>query len=48
MEMETEMETEMGGLAAAVAGNSKTAEKVGGNARQDQRWMPQVDMTPAQ
>lgn len=43
-------EMEMGGLAAAaaVAGNNKTAEKVGGNARRDQQQMPQVDVTPVQ
>lgn len=42
-----EMEMKMGGLAAAV-GNNKTAEKAGGDAQRDQRWMPQVDMTPVQ
>lgn len=41
-------EMEMGGLAVAVAGNNKTAEKVGGNAWRDQRQMLQVDMTPVQ
>lgn len=37
--LSAEMEMEMGGLAAAAAvvGNHKTAEKVGGNVRRDQR-----------